>query len=221
MQCVGFCLFCLRVSQYLRCRKVEYAHAAFLWLTTQKTMKKNINEINRNDKTPTERWEDERFESTERHERRQNIKRGLTFLIPITVIFVAIIIIANQQQSQTTALPITPADTYQPPPAPQHVAALDLFHEYHTNEVKADQDYKGKRVTMIIRIDQVSKDAFDGAYVEYHLGSYGLADLWFYFDDQNYLASLKQGSNLNVEGTCTGMIMGTVIFKNCVPSSNY
>ena len=134
-------------------------------------------------------------------------------------IFYDVTVNSTEQVSTTTSA--SNLSAYQAPPKPPHIAVETLFNEYHTNEVKADQDYKGKRITMTIRVDQVSKDMFDGGYVEYHLGRYGLANLWFYFDDQNYLASLKCGSNLNIEGTCTGMVMGTIIFKHSVPSSDY
>ena len=96
-----------------------------------------------------------------------------------------------------------------------NVRANDLVKAYESNEVAADEKYKGKLVKVSGRIESIGKDLLDNPYVV--LGGEGMLDgVQCTFPDKassrGELAKLNKGESVNITGVCEGL-MGNVHVK--------
>lgn len=99
------------------------------------------------------------------------------------------------------------------PPPEVTVSFPQLLLDYSTNEVAADNKYKGK-VLLVTGggVERVGKDVSDKAFVVCFSG--GSRTGQFFFEDSAPLASLKPGQQVNIKGRCTGLMMN-VILEDC------
>jgi len=88
-----------------------------------------------------------------------------------------------------------------------------LFQAYSDNEVKADQNYKGKNFHVVGYIDDIGKDILDDIYVTLKSDEL-IFGVQCYIRDEDVVASLKKGMKVTVWGTCNGKL-GNVFMKNC------
>lgn len=88
-----------------------------------------------------------------------------------------------------------PADA---PEAPVEVTTKQLFADYESNEVSADNKYKGKTLMVTGIIKRIAKDPFDDKpYVELLAGDkYGINSVHASVANEAALAPLKKGNKL-------------------------
>jgi hypothetical protein len=91
--------------------------------------------------------------------------------------------------------------------------AFSLVQEYASNEVSADQKYKGKTLTVTGVTERIAKDMMGYSYVE--LKGHEFRGVQCYFEDDAVLAKLGVGQQIKVTGTCEGLMMN-VQLKECV-----
>jgi hypothetical protein len=97
--------------------------------------------------------------------------------------------------------------------------AAELHKAYKTNEVAADEQFKGKAVRVTGKLLGVSKDFTDAIYLSIHPGTEmgELEALHAYFGDEQKaaLTGLKPGQVVTFEGRVDGFMMGSVMVKEC------
>lgn len=94
----------------------------------------------------------------------------------------------------------------------------ELLSAYESNEVAADNLYKGKRVKVTGRINDVKKDIVNNLYVTLGTGKqFEIPQLQAFFDDSmnQELSGLIKGQELTVVCTVEGLMMN-VVGKKCV-----
>lgn len=98
---------------------------------------------------------------------------------------------------------------------PIEVTATNLYNEYQSNVVSADQKYKGKTIRLSGKINQIGKDIADRIFITVGKGIVG--DVYCYISSSyvNKTASLKPGDSIIITGVCNGK---TIIpeLKECV-----
>lgn len=98
--------------------------------------------------------------------------------------------------------------------ANQTVSGRQLISAYQANEVKADQDFKGRTFYVKGTITEIKKDLADRIYVTLDEPEMALAGVQCYLDDEQIAASLNKGQKVVIKGTCDGLMM-YVQMKNC------
>lgn len=91
-----------------------------------------------------------------------------------------------------------------------------LSREYLTNEVVADEDYRGKCVLFSSVISEIARGAFNKPYVFFpsEEGSYTGLTCYFAGNDPN-LRKIRKGSVVTVRGTVKGFLMQDVLLERC------
>ncbi len=95
-----------------------------------------------------------------------------------------------------------------------NVSTPDLYRAYHTNEVSADQKFKGKTVEVNGTVNGVEKDFLDHIYVSLRSGEeFDVFHVECYFGDKHAdkIASLSPGQSITVRGTCEGKMAGVKV----------
>jgi hypothetical protein len=98
------------------------------------------------------------------------------------------------------------------------VSSMDLYRDYHNNEVAADQKYKGKVIRVTGMVMEIGKDALGSPYVMLGIGT-GEADKVqcdITSPQESRAAALVKGQNAILKGSCFGKILGTVQVLDCV-----
>jgi hypothetical protein len=91
--------------------------------------------------------------------------------------------------------------------------AAQLVAYYDENEVKADQDLKGKIVYVQGTIGDIKKDIGNDIYVILKTDDL-LRQVQCYFDNEEIAAKLQKGQKVRFKGTCDGLMMN-VQMKDC------
>lgn len=94
------------------------------------------------------------------------------------------------------------------------IDAASLIASYDENEVRADENFKGKRFFVDGTVEQISKDFTDEIYVVLE-GDGFLSNVHCYVNDKQAAAELEKGQAITIKGTCDGLIMGSVMMKDC------
>lgn len=97
------------------------------------------------------------------------------------------------------------------------ITAQELADAYQANEVAADEQYKGKQVTVTGRIKSIGKDIFDKIpYVEIET-SEQLTSIRCIFSskDVNILSSLARGESIAISGTVRGAGVISIHVEDC------
>jgi len=106
-----------------------------------------------------------------------------------------------------------------PPPAKAEeqtitpIRAAQVVREYEANEVAADLNYKGKRLSLVGKVDRIAKDILDHPYVTLDSEEFGFRGVQVSFSDDIVptLAQLQRGQMLGIVGTCKGLLMNVQI----------
>lgn len=87
------------------------------------------------------------------------------------------------------------------------VTASKLISDYEDNQVAADQKYKSKWLKVTGTISSIDTDIGGDVYIclEDSSDAWSFTDVQCYFNDDNSVASLKNGNTVTVIGKCTGM----------------
>lgn len=99
------------------------------------------------------------------------------------------------------------------------VTAKQLQAAYQQNEVKADQNFKGKKFYVEGVVESIGKDILDNPYVTLK------TDPMFQYvqcvvDDENVAASLNKGVKVTFLGECRGSVITNVLMEDCVLVEN-
>jgi hypothetical protein len=91
----------------------------------------------------------------------------------------------------------------------------DLLAAYTSNEVNADQRFKGRLLKVRGTIDSIGKDVTGTSYVTFKAGgALNFRSVQCLFAADAPLASLSKGQVITVTGTCSGM-MGNILIRDC------
>lgn len=93
------------------------------------------------------------------------------------------------------------------------ILAPNLTSYYAENEVKADNELKGKTFYVSGTITDVKKDIMGKIYVTLK-GHELFRQVQCYFDDEEAAAKLSKGSKVTFKGTCHGLLIN-VLMKEC------
>jgi hypothetical protein len=103
-----------------------------------------------------------------------------------------------------------------PTASPVSVSASALFNAYESNEIAADETYKGKIILVTGTIDSVGKDITDSMYVSLKTSN-SIFGIQCFFDDANKgaLSRLNKGQTVTIRGRCDGKF-GNILLKDCI-----
>jgi len=96
----------------------------------------------------------------------------------------------------------------------QTISAKDLYASYAANEVSADKNFKGKTFYVSGRIEEIKKDFMNDIYVTLKTGEM-FSYIHCYLDDENVAAELHKNQKVTFKGKCDGMVLTSVVMKNC------
>jgi hypothetical protein len=93
---------------------------------------------------------------------------------------------------------------------------MQLWREYHANEVAASSKYEGKRVQLTGKVRAITKNLFGQLDVQLDQGNFGSAvTATFEKSQESAVANLSRGEVIVFEGTVGNFIMETVMLKKC------
>lgn len=95
----------------------------------------------------------------------------------------------------------------------QTMTAIDLTQNYIDNEVRADEDFKGKKFYVEGTVNDIKKDIMGDIYVTLE-GSEMFREVQCYFDDTETASKLEKGMTVTFFGQCDGLMLN-VLMKNC------
>ena len=123
------------------------------------------------------------------------------------------------EEAAAASDPAGQSEATEPETAAIEVTAKEMLQEYDDNEVKADEKYRDKLVTVTGKINDVGKDILDEAYVSVGTGSeYEFITVQCYFSDEEELkkvSDLNKGDDITLTGTCDGMSIN-ILLNDCV-----
>lgn len=95
----------------------------------------------------------------------------------------------------------------------QTIYATNLIQSYIDNEVRADENFKGKTFYVEGIVSDIKKDIMDDIYVTLKSADL-IREVQCYFDDKAIASQLEKGMRVTFYGTCEGLMMN-VLMKNC------
>lgn len=93
------------------------------------------------------------------------------------------------------------------------VSAQQLSADYIANEIKADNDYKGKELIVTGKIQEITRGIAGNIYIVL-TGSNRMRTVFCYFDNEEKAAVLKKGQVVTFKGSCEGLMV-SIIVNNC------
>lgn len=94
------------------------------------------------------------------------------------------------------------------------VSASQMAKDYESNEIAADEKYKGKMVQITGVVDGVEKDLMDNPFLSLDSGWSGYY-LHCYFEDTKPLVKLKKGQKVTVVGEVKQLSLVFIELKEC------
>lgn len=95
----------------------------------------------------------------------------------------------------------------------QTISAADLVQNYINNEVRADENFKGKSFYVEGTVTNIKKDILGDIFVTLE-GADMIREVQCYFDDKSTATQLEKGMRVTFYGECDGLMMH-VLMKNC------
>lgn len=93
--------------------------------------------------------------------------------------------------------------------------ANNLLHYFEQNEVKADNNFKNKKVYIKGKIQDFGKDVVNRPYITIGLYDYvSSVQCVFPENSSSIIAELQKGQNVVVKGVCKGKLLN-VLFEDC------
>lgn len=90
-----------------------------------------------------------------------------------------------------------------------------LYQEYRNNELRADENFKGRLIQLTGYISEIGKDFTNAPFITFSMGNYGNNNVRFYFKNTSGLSVLNRGDKITIEGICAGKIMDDVVLNDC------
>jgi len=91
------------------------------------------------------------------------------------------------------------------------IDAKVLYDEYESNQVAADQKYKGKVIVVTGSIKDIGKDLMDQPYIKIGRSAVLGVDCTFVKKDSSPIANLQKGQTVSVKGRVEGKIINVKI----------
>jgi len=99
---------------------------------------------------------------------------------------------------------------------PIEVSSRQLFYDYESNEVAADQKYKEKILVVTGKIASIGKDITDNIYITLATDDiFGEVQCLFADTHSDVLAKLSKGQKVTIKGKCDGKMMN-VFLRGCI-----
>lgn len=97
------------------------------------------------------------------------------------------------------------------------VSTNTLYSDYHANEVRADNIYKGKYLKLTGTVDEIRKDFMDNIVITLQTENMFMSIHCTILKEFNSrAANLTKGSTITIIGKCEGMIIGSVMLDDCL-----
>lgn len=100
----------------------------------------------------------------------------------------------------------------------EEVIASDFIGAFDKNQLKAEEQYKDKRIKMTAYINNISEDIVGSPFLslqptaeEYYFGTTAKCD----FKSKDELTSVEKKQQITVEGTVTSQSLGIIGLKDC------
>jgi hypothetical protein len=144
--------------------------------------------------------------------------------LAISFIFVGVLGEKNLNTQNKIAEKIAPADSIAQKQQElkqrkeSTLTANQLVQFYAQNEVKAYNDFKGKKFYVVGYIEHIGKDIMDNTYVSLKSGDL-IRGVQCFIEDENVLAQLHTGQKITVLGTDDGLMVN-VLMKDCTVVDN-
>ena len=135
----------------------------------------------------------------------KNIKSLISFFLFIIIAFGSLDEFENLEQSPKVTPDSNPSVI---------ITASKLYKEYNSNEIAADEKYKGKIIEVTGVIRDIGNDIMDNAYITL-VGDEYFGDIQCYFNEKSVVAKLSKGKRITVIGSCSGLMMNVQI-NNCI-----
>lgn len=135
-------------------------------------------------------------------------------VVGVVIFFIAISFFANKSESTGNSTSTKAAAI--PAPSAIVVNAKKLFSDYNSNEVAADEMYKGKQIELTGTVESINKDMMDDIYVSIGVGDFKNIHCTINKEYKSNAAQLKKGQTVTVQGEGGTMIVGTPVIDNCI-----
>jgi hypothetical protein len=144
-------------------------------------------------------------------------------LIPVACIGIGIVgAVASKDAATSIATPASPGEQRRPaaehePDSALNVSLGDLLSEYKDNEIRADGQYKGKRIRVSGTVGDVKKDILSSPYVIVGTGKQfeiPTVQCSLRSSEATKAAGLSKGSSVTVSGKVGGLMMN-VQLRDC------
>lgn len=97
------------------------------------------------------------------------------------------------------------------------VSSSQLFNDYHSNEVAADNKYKGKQLLVTGTVASIDKGPFGGLILRLATSNQFMSTMCKMNDSENAtMAQLQKGKQVRVLCESAGMMIGTPSLSDCV-----
>lgn len=137
----------------------------------------------------------------------------------IIVIGIVGAIFGEKPKNTTTAAVSDEAASAAPAVKPISVTASTLFSAYEKNEVAADQQYKGKSLSVSGTVQSIDKDAFDNIVVQLRSSNEFMpVHAYLTKEHESLAASLNKGQKVTWTCEGNGRIIGSPMLKDCTPA---
>lgn len=94
------------------------------------------------------------------------------------------------------------------------VDSSEIIAAYERNEIAADTVFRGKVLRVSGRVSRIRRDIGDDAHVEIG-GAHHAVDCEFSKGWLAEIAKLRSGDSVVVNGRCTGLLVGSVMLRDC------
>ena len=98
----------------------------------------------------------------------------------------------------------------------QAISPASIWKAFDENEVAAEDQYKGKQVTVKGKVESITTNALGKAQVKFGVDKYGLSGVLCEFEKANrsQAATLKKGQTVFITGQCSGMVIKNVVLRD-------
>lgn len=144
-------------------------------------------------------------------------KKIWLWILIIIVIFIGAGIMGSDSSNSGSSggnQPVASPSSQEPDFTGSPSALIDAYNE---NEVAADKKFKGKKIRLSGRIEDIGKDILDKPYLTFASDEqfeFRSVQCYFTKKEEDKLADLRKGQNVVVQGTVDGLMMN-VLMKNC------
>jgi hypothetical protein len=95
--------------------------------------------------------------------------------------------------------------------------APQIFNDYKSNEIAADEKYKNKIVAVVGMVDKIGKDILDKPYITLWVDRYSITGVQCFIQQSQMglASSLNKGDYVALTGHCKGKFIN-ILFEDCV-----